>query len=105
MPWQYLSAVDKVFSGINCGDISPVTDLMNNYIYIKNTANNFIKHQLYTGNTQLTNVRTIGLKASDEFQSLSNLIDSAVANRSKITIENGATNLVVNGQSFPQAEA
>jgi len=105
MPWQYLSAVDKVFSGINCDDITPVTDLMNNYKYIENTANNFIKNKLYTGNTQLTNVRSIGSKASNEFKSLSNLIDSAVANGSKITIENGATNLVVNDQSFPQAEA
>jgi hypothetical protein len=105
MPWQYLSAVDKVFSGINCDDITPVTDLMNDYIYINNTADNFIKNRLYTGNTQLTNVRTIGSKAYDELQSLSNLIDSAVATHSKITIENGAPNLVVNGQSFPHAEA
>ena len=104
MPWQYLIAVDKVFTGINCDDITPVTDLMNNYIYIKNTANSFIKNQLYTGNTQLTNVRTIGSTASSAFKDLSNLIDSAVANGTKITTENGA-NLVVNGQSFPQAEA
>jgi hypothetical protein len=105
MPWQYLSAVDKVLSGINCvGDFKLVTDLMNNYLYIKNTANNFINNRLYTGNTQLTNVRTIESKASDEFQRLSKLIDSAAATRSKITIENGA-NLVVNGVSFPHAEA
>ena len=105
MPWQFLHAADKVLSGINCDDITPVTDLMNDYIYIKNTADNFIKNQLYTGNTQLTNVRTIGSKAYGKSQSLSKLINSAVAKQSEITIENGGPNLVVNGQSFPHAEA
>ena len=99
MPWYYLEEVSSQI-GLAKGDLQIVAPLLNKWIYIGNTCQNFINSDLYTGNTQLSMVRKVLQQATIAQKALLDVLDQCNAKGSSVDIVPGDDGVTVNGTKF-----
>jgi hypothetical protein len=74
-PWTYLEAVDGAFGLPTNNYLSQLAKLMNKYVFIQQTCQNFIDSSLFAGTTQLTNLKSTGKKAGTAADAITARLD------------------------------